>query len=165
MEGAKTVDSLLREKGVTPEEEEQLREIIEECRTREAQIKEASESARQNMEKLADTLKMVFDTFAVISNSVDEPPRRGAAAPAQNHTGGAFLQGMTGGTLEPAQDRNSLAHRSVSWADAAPDASAVRKRPSRDLRNRLSSLKGNVPHPTGRCSSLPPWLSCIWSLP
>ena len=72
MEGAKTVDSLLREKNVTAEEEEQLREIIEECRMREAQIKEASDAARQNMEKLADTLKMVFDTFAVISNSVDE---------------------------------------------------------------------------------------------
>jgi archaellum component FlaC len=72
MERAKTVDDLLREKGVTPAEEEQLREVIEECRMREADIKKASESARENMEKLADTLKMIVDTFAVVSNSVDE---------------------------------------------------------------------------------------------
>ena len=42
----KTVDSALREKNVTPEEEKQLREIIEECRAREAEIKQASEAAR-----------------------------------------------------------------------------------------------------------------------
>jgi archaellum component FlaC len=72
MERAKTVDDLLGEKGVTPEEEKQLREVIEECRMREADIKRASASARENMEKLADTLKMIVDTFAVVSNSVDE---------------------------------------------------------------------------------------------
>ena len=72
MERAKTVDSVLREKSVTPEEEKQLREIIEECRARESEIKKASEAARQNMEKLADTLRMIFDTFAVVSTSVDD---------------------------------------------------------------------------------------------
>ena len=32
MNGIKTVDDLIRAKNLTPEEEEQLRDIIEECR-------------------------------------------------------------------------------------------------------------------------------------
>jgi hypothetical protein len=71
MDGVKTVDELLKVRDVTPEEEEQLRDIIEECRLREAQIKEVSDAARQNVVALSDTLKMIFDTFAVVSRSVD----------------------------------------------------------------------------------------------
>ncbi len=71
MDGVKTVDDLLREKGVTADEEEKLRDIIEECRLREARIKEASDSARQNIQALSDTFTMIIDTFAAISQSVD----------------------------------------------------------------------------------------------
>ncbi|MGA3173791.1 MAG: hypothetical protein ABSE25_05110 [Syntrophorhabdales bacterium] len=71
MDEVKTVDELLKVRDVTPEEEEQLRDIIEECRLREAQIKEVSDAARQNVVALSDTLKMIFDTFAVVSRSVD----------------------------------------------------------------------------------------------
>ncbi len=71
MDGVKTVDDLLREKGVTTDEEEQLRDIIEECRLREAQIKEASDAARQNIQALSDTLTMIIDTFAIVGKSVD----------------------------------------------------------------------------------------------
>ena len=71
MDGVKTVDDLLREKGVTAEEEEQLREIIEECRLREGQIRKASDAARQNIQELWDALTMIIDTFAVVGKSVD----------------------------------------------------------------------------------------------
>lgn len=71
MDGVKTVDDLLREKGVTADEEEKLRDIIEECRLREARIKEASDAARQNIQALSDTFTTIIDTFAVVSKSVD----------------------------------------------------------------------------------------------
>jgi hypothetical protein len=71
MDGVKTVDDLLREKGVTDEEEEQLRDIIEECRLRETQIKEASDAARQNIQTLSDTLTMIIGAFAIVGKSVD----------------------------------------------------------------------------------------------
>ncbi len=56
MDGVKTVDDLSGAKGVTAEEEEQLRDIIEECRLREVQIEEASDAARQNIEALSEAL-------------------------------------------------------------------------------------------------------------
>ena len=71
MNGVKTVDDLLREKGVTAEEQEQLRDIIEECRLREVQIKEASDAARQNIQALSDALTMIIGTFAIVGKSVD----------------------------------------------------------------------------------------------
>ncbi len=71
MNGVKTVDDLLREKGVTADEEEQLRDIIEECRLREVQIKEASDTARQNIQALSDALTMIIGTFAIVGKSVD----------------------------------------------------------------------------------------------
>ncbi len=71
MEGVKTVDDLLKAKGVTDEELEQLRDVIDECRLREEQIKEASDAARQNIRDLSDALNMIIGTFAVVSKSVD----------------------------------------------------------------------------------------------
>jgi hypothetical protein len=71
MDGVKTVDDLLREKGVTADEEEQLRDIIEECRVREIRIKQASDAARENIRALSDTLTMIIDTFTIVGRSVD----------------------------------------------------------------------------------------------
>ncbi len=71
MKGVKTVDDLLREKGVTAEEQEKLRDIIEECRLREVQIKEASDAARQNITALSDALARIIGSFAIVGKSVD----------------------------------------------------------------------------------------------
>ena len=71
MDGVKTIDDLLREKGVTADEEEKLRDIIEECRLREARIKEASEAARENIHALSDALGIIIDTFALVGKSVE----------------------------------------------------------------------------------------------
>ncbi len=71
MDGVKTVDDLLREKGVTADEAEKLRDIIEECRLREVQIKEASDAARQNIQALSDALGTMIDAFALVGRNVD----------------------------------------------------------------------------------------------
>jgi hypothetical protein len=71
MDGVKTVDDLLEAKGVTDEETEQFHDIIEECRLREARIREASDAARQNILDLSEALSMIIGTFALVSKSVD----------------------------------------------------------------------------------------------
>ncbi|MGD0232618.1 MAG: hypothetical protein ABSC19_20080 [Syntrophorhabdales bacterium] len=72
MDKVSTVDDLIRAKKLTPEEEEQLRDIIEECRSRERQIKEASDSARKNIEALSMVFGTIIDTIATVGRSVDE---------------------------------------------------------------------------------------------
>lgn len=72
MKDIKTVDDLIRAKGLSAEEQEKLRDIIEECRTRELQIREASETARQNLEGLTKTFGMVIDTISNIGKAVDD---------------------------------------------------------------------------------------------
>ncbi|OPY61325.1 MAG: hypothetical protein A4E57_04216 [Syntrophorhabdaceae bacterium PtaU1.Bin034] len=72
MDGIKTVDGLLKAKALTPEEEDQLHDIIEECRTRERQIREASRVARQNLESLSRSFGMVMETIATVSKSIDD---------------------------------------------------------------------------------------------
>jgi hypothetical protein len=72
MKEIKTVDDLIRAKGLSVEEQEKLRDIIEECRIREVQIREASETTRQNLEGLGRTFGMVIDTISSISKAVDD---------------------------------------------------------------------------------------------
>jgi hypothetical protein len=67
----KTVDDLLKAKGVSGEEMEQLREVIEECRLREVRIKEASDAAWQNIRDLSEALNAIIGTFVMVSKSVD----------------------------------------------------------------------------------------------
>jgi hypothetical protein len=52
----KTIDDLLREKNLTPEEMERHRELIAECRVREAQINEYSRASQESMKKMTDEL-------------------------------------------------------------------------------------------------------------
>lgn len=72
MNRIKTVDDLIKAKNLTPEEEEQLRDIIDECRKREAQILEASETARQNIEGLTKSFCVIVDTISHVGRAVDE---------------------------------------------------------------------------------------------
>jgi wyosine [tRNA(Phe)-imidazoG37] synthetase (radical SAM superfamily) len=52
----KTIEDLLREKNLTPEEMERHRELIEECRVREAQINEYTRASQEGMKKMTDEL-------------------------------------------------------------------------------------------------------------
>ncbi len=72
MNAIKTVDDLIRAKNLTPEEEEQLRDIIEECRKREVQIQEASDTAKRNIEGLTKSFGMIVDTISNVGKAVDE---------------------------------------------------------------------------------------------
>jgi septal ring factor EnvC (AmiA/AmiB activator) len=72
MNGIKTVDDLIRAKELTPEEEEQLRDIIEECRKREAQLQDASDTAKRNIEALTKSFGMIVDTIYRVGRAVDE---------------------------------------------------------------------------------------------
>jgi len=72
MDEVKTVEDLIRAKKLTAEEEEQLRDIIEECRVREIQIKEASDAARRNLEGLSRSFALIVDTIAAVGTCVNE---------------------------------------------------------------------------------------------
>ena len=72
MNGITTVDELIRSKNLSPEEEEQLREIIEECRRREILIKEASDNARQNIESLARSFGAIVETISDVGKAVED---------------------------------------------------------------------------------------------
>jgi hypothetical protein len=72
MEGIKTVDELIRAKDLTAEEEENLKDIIEECRLRESQIKMASEEARRNLEGLSQTFSSLMNGIFNVGRAVDE---------------------------------------------------------------------------------------------
>jgi hypothetical protein len=71
MEGTKTVDDLLKAKKLTPDEQRQLREIIEECRAREAQIKEVSDATKRNLENLERTFGAIIETIGAVGASMD----------------------------------------------------------------------------------------------
>jgi uncharacterized coiled-coil DUF342 family protein len=52
----KTIDDLLREKNLTPEEMEEHRELIEECRAREVQLKEYARATHESMRRMTEEL-------------------------------------------------------------------------------------------------------------
>lgn len=56
MKPAKTIDDLLREKNLTSEEVERHRELIEECRMREDQIRAYSRASQESMRRMTDEL-------------------------------------------------------------------------------------------------------------
>lgn len=56
MKRVKTIDDLLREINLTPEELELHRDLIEECRGREAQIKEYSRITGESMRRMTEEL-------------------------------------------------------------------------------------------------------------
>ncbi len=62
MKPVKTIDDLLREKNLTPEEMERHRELIEECRARESQINEYSRASQESMRKMTDELDKLART-------------------------------------------------------------------------------------------------------
>jgi len=72
MDEIKTIEDLIKAKNLTAEEEEKLREVIEECRMREAQIREASEAARRNLEGLSRSFALIVDTIAAVGRGVGE---------------------------------------------------------------------------------------------
>ena len=73
MDGIETVDELLiRAKELSAEEQKKLRDVVEECCLREARMREASESAKRNLEELSRTFGMVVDTIASVRRAVDE---------------------------------------------------------------------------------------------
>ncbi len=62
MKPVKTIDDLLREKNLTPEEMERHRELIEECRVRETQINEYSRASQDSMKRMNDELNKLART-------------------------------------------------------------------------------------------------------
>jgi wyosine [tRNA(Phe)-imidazoG37] synthetase (radical SAM superfamily) len=58
----KSIDDLLREKNLTPEELEKHRELIAECRLREAQISEYTRASQESMKKMNDELSKLART-------------------------------------------------------------------------------------------------------
>jgi hypothetical protein len=72
MKGIRTIDDLIKAKRLTPEEEEQLRDIIEECKLREQQIKEASDSARRNLEALTMAFGTIIGAIATVNQGIGD---------------------------------------------------------------------------------------------
>jgi hypothetical protein len=72
MDGIKTIDDLIKAKKLTPAEQEELREIIEECRIRETQIEEASRVTKQNLEGLSRSFGLIVSTISDVGKAVDE---------------------------------------------------------------------------------------------
>jgi len=72
MKEIKTVEELIQAKGLSADERELLRDVIEECRRREAQIREASESAKLNLQGLTRTFGAVMATISGIGRAVDD---------------------------------------------------------------------------------------------
>jgi chromosome segregation ATPase len=58
----KTIEDLLREKKLTPEELEQHRELIAECKARESQINAYSQASQESMKKMTDELNKLART-------------------------------------------------------------------------------------------------------
>jgi len=58
----KTIDDLIRDKGLSAEELERHRELIDECRAREVQLKEYSRATRESMQRMTDELDKMSRT-------------------------------------------------------------------------------------------------------
>jgi polyhydroxyalkanoate synthesis regulator phasin len=56
VKSVKTINDLIREKDLSPEEIKRHRELIEECRTREAQIREYSRASHESMRRMTEEL-------------------------------------------------------------------------------------------------------------
>jgi len=58
----KTIDDLIRDKDLSAEELERHRELIEECRAREVQLKEYSRATRESMRRMTEELDKMSRT-------------------------------------------------------------------------------------------------------
>lgn len=56
MKPDKTIDDLIREKNLSPEELKRHRELIEECRARETRIREYSRATHESMRRMTEEL-------------------------------------------------------------------------------------------------------------
>lgn len=72
MNEIKTVADLLRAKGLTPEEMELHRELIDECRGREQRINESSEQARRQLARLVEGIEMVSKKAVMLEKAVQQ---------------------------------------------------------------------------------------------
>jgi wyosine [tRNA(Phe)-imidazoG37] synthetase (radical SAM superfamily) len=72
----KTIDDLLREKNLTPEEMEKHRELIEECRMREAQIRAYTRSSQESMKKMNEELGKLARTAEELWQEAQRLTRR-----------------------------------------------------------------------------------------
>ena len=62
MKPVKTIEDLIRDKDLSAEELEQHRELIEECRAREVQLKEYSRATRESMRRMTEELDKMSRT-------------------------------------------------------------------------------------------------------
>ena len=76
MKPVKTIDDLIREKDLTAEELERHRELIEECRVREAQLKEYSKATRESMVKMTEELDKLSRTAQELWQEAQRLSRR-----------------------------------------------------------------------------------------
>jgi hypothetical protein len=58
----KTIDDLIREKDLSPDEIERHRNLIEECRKRESQIREYSRATQESMRRMTEELDKLSRT-------------------------------------------------------------------------------------------------------
>lgn len=76
MKPVKTIDDLIREKDLTAEELERHRELIEECRVREARLKEYSKATRESMLKMTEELDKLSRTAQELWQEAQRLSRR-----------------------------------------------------------------------------------------
>ena len=62
MKPVKTIDDLIREKGLSPEEIKRHRDLIEECRQRESQIRDYSRATHESMRRMTEELEKLGRT-------------------------------------------------------------------------------------------------------
>jgi uncharacterized coiled-coil DUF342 family protein len=65
----KTIEELLKEKNLTPEEERNLHELIEECKQREADIQKASEESQEALDRLGNTCLSMLNSLKELNES------------------------------------------------------------------------------------------------
>jgi cell division protein FtsB len=70
MKELKTVEELIHSKNLTAEELELHKELIEECRAREARIAEYSRIAQANLEKLSQSLTTLKQRAVVLGDAL-----------------------------------------------------------------------------------------------
>ncbi len=76
MKPVKTIDDLIREKNLSPEEIERHRALIEECRQREAQIEEYTRATRESMRRMTEELDKLSRTAGELWQEAQRLSRR-----------------------------------------------------------------------------------------
>lgn len=72
MDGIKTVDDLLKAKGLTTEELKLFEDLIREARDREKKSVEMSQLTKENLRKLSDGFAVIAERTYEISKSMDK---------------------------------------------------------------------------------------------